>query len=459
MRVAVVGGGIAGLAAAHELLLQGAKPIVFEADTRVGGKLRTEAFGDAMVDTGVDSFLARRPEAIGLCRELGLDAQLRPPAATSAFVYSRGQLRRLPEKLVLGVPTDPVALARSGILSGWGILRAALEPYLPGAPMGGDEALGAVIRRRFGNEVTERLVNPLLGGINAGDVDALSIDTVAPQIAAAARGHRSLTRALRDAQTAEGNRPTGPATSNDPVFLTLPAGMEGLVDALVASITERGGEILRGDPVSHIELGSVASRSGLHHVQGAVLAAPAHVTAPLLEPHAPGAASTLAAIPYASVAMVLFAYDVSSMTRPLDASGFLVPRTEGLLMTAASWASSKWSHLAALGRVLLRVSAGRHNDERAMQLDDDSLVARLREDLATTMGVRGEPTQSRVIRWPGSFPQFPPGHGARIADALADVRKNAPWIGLAGAALTGVGIPACIGSGRDAARGVLAAIG
>ena len=451
MRVAVVGAGIAGLAAAHELLLQGATPIVFDADVRVGGKLRTEAFAGAMVDTGVDSFLARRPEAVELCRELGLEPKLEPPAATSAFVFARGALRRLPAGLVLGVPTDPVALARSGILSGWGVVRAALEPYLPGEPLAADDALGAVIRRRYGNEVTERLVNPLLGGINAGDVDSLSIDTVAPQIAAAARRDRSLTRALKDTATQ--------ATSDSPVFLTLPGGMEGLVDALVASISERGGEIRRGDPVNAIESGKVTSRSGAHDVSGVVLAAPAHATAPLLSPHAPGAASTLAAIPYASVSMVLLAYDDASMTRPLDASGFLVPKTEGLLMTAASWASSKWSHLAKPGRVLLRISAGRYSDERAMHLDDATLVERICADLVTTMGVRGAPTHTSVIRWPRSFPQYPPGHEARIAGALADVAAHAPWITLSGAALNGVGIPACIGSGRDAARGVLAANG
>jgi oxygen-dependent protoporphyrinogen oxidase len=440
VRVAVVGAGIAGLAAAHEVLQRGGVPVVFDADERPGGKLQSAPFADVTIDTGPDSFLARRPEAVTLCRELGLDARLEPPAATTAYVYARGRLRRLPTGLVLGVPTDPVALARSGILSGWGAARAALEPYLPGRPLGADEALGAVTRRRYGNEVTDRLVDPLLGGINAGDVDTLSIDTVAPQIAAAARRDRSLTRALKAAPA--------PPTSNDPVFLTLPGGLAGLVDALVASIVERGGELRSGDPVSAIEPGRITSRSGVHDVQGVVLAAPAHVSAPLVEPHVAAAAGALAAVPYASVAMTLLAYDDP---RLLDASGFLVPRTEGLLMTAASWASSKWAHLAKPGRILVRASAGRFGDERAMQLDDDALVARIRADLATTMDLRAEPTDVRVVRWPRSFPQYAPGHRDRMARAAAAISAVAPWLALAGAAVDGVGIPACIGSGRTAA--------
>lgn len=451
-RVAVVGAGIAGLAAAFELAQHSVTPVVFDADDRAGGKVRTEPFAGIALETGADSFLARRPEAVALCRDLGIDG-LCPPAATSAYVYARGELRRLPAGLVLGVPTDPVALARSGILSAWGVVRAAVEPLVPGAPLGGDTALGALIRHRFGNEVTTRLVDPLLGGINAGDVDHLSIDTVAPQIAAAARRDRSLTRALRSAPQ--------PATTNDPVFLTIPAGLSTLVDTLV----DRIGDVRYRDPVTAISRdhgGSglrVTSHSGDLGVQGVVLASPGYVTGPLLEAHAPGAASILGSIPYASVAMVLLSFPERAIARPLDASGFLVPRTEGLLMTAASWASSKWSHLSRPGHVLLRVSAGRHGDDRAMHLDDADLVDRVLAELRTTMNVVGEPTAVRVVRWPRSFPQYPPGHRTRIAKAVDELAARAPGIAVAGAAVNGVGIPACIGSGRGAARSLLAAIG
>lgn len=448
MRVAIVGAGIAGLAAAHEVLQQGHTPVVFDADVHVGGKLRTEPFADALVDLAPDSFLARRPEAVQLCTELGLRDQLVPPSATHAYVYARGRLRAMPSGLVLAAPTDPVALAKSGILSGWGVVRAALEPYLPGAPLTDDDALGAVTRRRYGNEVTDKLINPLVGGINAGDVDHLSIDTVAPQIAAAARKDRSLVRALKGTPA--------PPTSNDPVFLTLPGGLEGIVDALVKEIADGGGELHRGDPVHSISPAQITSRSGTHDVQAVVLATPTYASAPLLEPLAPGVASALGSIPYASVAMTLLAYETP---RQLDASGYLVPRTEGLLLTAASWASSKWAHLSRPGRVILRASAGRFGDDRAADMDDATLVERIRADLATTMDLRDEPSAVRVQRWPRSFPQFPPGHQARIAAAQAELAAIAPTVAVAGAAINGVGIPACIGSGRAAARAVLAAAG
>lgn len=448
MRVGVVGAGIAGLAAAHEVLQRGHTPVVFDSEVRVGGKLRTDAFDGLMVEAAPDSFLARRPEAVQLCAELGLRDQLVAPSATHAYVYARGKLRALPKGLVLGVPTDPIAVARSGILSGWGTVRSALEPFLPGAPLREDDALGAVTRRRYGNEVTDRLVDPLLGGINAGDVDHLSIDTVAPQIAAAARRHRSLTTALKGVPA--------PPTSDDPVFLTLPTGLEGIVDALAREITAGGGELHRGDLVTGIEIGRIASRTGAHDVQGVVLATPSYVSASLLEPLAPGVASTLAAIPYASVALVLLAYETD---RVLDASGYLVPRAEGLLLTAASWSSSKWAHLARPGRILVRASAGRFGDDRAMEMDDATLVERIRADLATTMDLRDEPAAVSVVRWPLAFPQYPPGHQRRMAAAGTELASVAPTVALAGAALNGVGIPACIGSGRAAARAVLAATG
>jgi len=171
---------------------------------------------------------------------------------------------------------------------------------------------------------------------------------------------------------------------------------------------------------------------------------------------APGVASTLRSIPYASVVMTLLSYDDDRFG---DASGFLVPKTEGLLITAASWASSKWAHLSSPGRVLLRVSAGRYGDERAIHLDDDALVARVRTDLVTTMGIRAEPNDVKVVRWDHAFPQYPPGHQARMSAASAQLADLAPNVALAGAAVNGVGIPACIGSGREAARSVLAAMG
>jgi protoporphyrinogen/coproporphyrinogen III oxidase len=430
VRYAVVGGGIAGLAAAHDLTKAGHEVVVHEASERVGGKLRTERFAGVQLDAAPDAFLARRPEALELCRELGLADDLRPPASGSSYIWSRGRLRPVPKGQVLGVPTDLVALARSGILSPAGAARAALEPVLPGEPLVGDAAVGDVIRARFGEEVAARLVDPLIGGINAGHTDLLSIDAVAPQIAAAARRHRSLVRALKEQ----------PPPQPGPVFLTHPGGMERLVDALVEAIESRGGEVRSGSAVTDLDD---------LDADGVVLAVPAPVAARLLDGPV---AATLADVAYSSVTLVTFAYPDAAVDRPLDASGFLVPRPEGLLMTACSWASTKWAHLAAPGRFLLRVSAGRVGDDRALGMPDDAVVAQLRDELELTMGVRGEPIEVAVHRWPGAFPQYQPGHLDRVRGVLAELP---PHVALAGALLGGVGIPACIGTGRAAATRLL----
>lgn len=428
MKVAVVGGGIAGLVAAHELTKAGVEVVVHEAADRVGGKLRTEPFAGTLLDTAPDAFLARRPEAVQLCEELGLRDELEQPAASSSYIWSRGALRPVPRGQVLGVPTDFRALRQSGVLSRRGAWRAALEPRLPGRPLTDDETVGDLIRRRYGAETAARLVDPLIGGINAGHTDALSVDAVAPQIAAAARRHRSLTTALRAL----------PPPAPGPIFFTLPGGMERLVHALVDAI----GEVRTGSEVTSLDQ---------LEVDATILAVPAFVAAPLLEPVAPGPAAELARIAYSSVTLVAFAYPDRAVDRPLDASGFLVPRPERLLMTACSWSSSKWAHLAEPGRFLLRVSAGRVGDDRAERLGDEELVARLRDELRLTMGVRGEPLEVAVHRWPRAFPQYAPGHLDRMAEVQ---RALPPHLALAGALLGGVGIPACIGTGRAAAARV-----
>lgn len=456
MRVVVVGGGIAGLAAAHELADRAdVEVVVLEADDRLGGKVATAPFAGVDLDLAPDAFLARRPEAVQLCRELGLEDRLVSPASGSAWVWTRGRLRRLPAGLLLGVPTDVRALLRSGVLSPLGALRAAIEPFLPGSPLEADATIGSVMRRRLGRQAHERLIDPLLGGINAGDTDALGIDAVAPQLAAAARHDASVVKGARHL-TSQAPPPGAP------VFLTLPDGLGTLVDALTARLGDAGVEVRTGTTVTALaRTGAgwrVATTGDAVEADAVVLAVPAFTAAPLLEDHAPSVAAALAGIEHASVALVALAYADPSVPGPLDGSGFLVPRVEGRLMTACSWASSKWAHLQRPGQVLLRVSAGRAGDERAMAMDDDALVASLRVELEAAMGIRDEPLDVRVTRWHRAFPQYGPGHLARMADARATLAADLPSMALAGAALGGVGLPACIGSGRSAARAVTEAV-
>jgi oxygen-dependent protoporphyrinogen oxidase len=319
----------------------------------------------------------------------------------------------------------------------------AAEPSLAGAPLGPDDdvSVGAHIRARFGDEVLERLVDPLLGGINAGNADDLSIRAAAPQLAAAAERGPDLLAALR----------AQPPAAPGPVFFCPVGGMGAIVDALLAALEARG---VGG------RLGSTVSALGDLDADATVLAVPARQAAGLLEHHCPAAASALLGVDYASVAVVTFAFPRAGVRIELDGSGFLVPRTEGLLLTAASWATSKWAHLAGDdGRVVVRASAGRAGEERIASLDDEQLVAQLRADLALTMGAEVEPDEVRVSRWPRGFPQYASGHLDRVAAIEAALAEAMPAVALAGAMLRGIGVPACIREGRAAATTLLARTG
>lgn len=450
-RVAVIGGGVAGLTAAHDLHRDGHHVHLLEASGELGGKLQTAPFAGIPLDRGPDSVLARVPYAVDLFRTLGLDDEIVPQPPGSAYLFSHGELRRIPEATVLGVPTDLDTLAASGVVSQQAVARAESDLTQPDDRPDGDESVGSLIRRRLGDEILERLVDPLLGGINAGDSDRLSLAAGAPQIAAAARGpNASLIEALR------AQRAAAPAPSGAPVFYTLRNGLGTLVNALADALADA--DVRVNTPVigiSRTDNGwSVDTRGEVLDVDAIVLAVPAFAAAKLLTDTAPDAARQLGDIDYSSVALVAMAFPDDAAGRPLDASGYLVPKVEGLLLTACSWSSSKWPHLARPGRFLLRASAGRFGDERAMEMDDDTLVAALLDDLRTTMELRGEPSEVRVTRWPRSFPQYTPGHLDRVDAIEAALADAAPGIALAGAAYRGVGIPACINSGHQAAAAV-----
>lgn len=452
--VVVVGGGITGLVAAWALRRRPEPPRVtlLEADDRLGGKILTTPFaGLPAVDAGPDAFLARVPWAVDLATELGLADELTSPASGRAYVWWDGDLHPIPAGLVLGVPTELASLARSRLLSWRGKARAALEPLLPRTHPPEDD-LAATIRRRFGAEVYDRLVGPLVGSIYAGDPERLSRAGTAPQLDAVA-GQRSLLLALR------GHRPAPATDPASPVFLTPKGGLGRMVDVLELQ--------LRGDPGVTVRTGAVATPlqpagPGGWQVSVAgdaaplepgavILAVPAFAAAELLGPIAPRTAGQAATIPYASVVLVTLAFAERDVTRTLDGSGYLVPPAAERHLTACSWASTKWAHWHRPGQVVLRASLGRFGDDRALHLDDDAVLAATLADLRDQLGVRGDPTDVRVTRWPRSFPQYLPGHPARARALAATLAEEAPGVVVAGAAYQGIGIPACIRQGRDAA--------
>jgi oxygen-dependent protoporphyrinogen oxidase len=474
----VVGGGITGLTAGYRLAIDHPEidVTVLEASDRPGGHLRTGPLDDPMldgllIDAGADAFLVRVPWALDLCVELGLDDELVSPLARKASLWLDGALWPIPSPNVLGVPLDPGSVA-PGLLAPTDLKRLAGDG-VPDVPIGGtldgalgtsgDLSVGAVIRACVGDRVFERLVDPLLGGINAGRADDLSCAVMAPQLLAPARSTEGLLAGLRQAVAA-----TDPAA---PVFNSPAAGMERIVEALVAVLGDR---LRTGSPVTRLDRapdddtsdgqvpGWVATTaSGTYRAGAVVLAVPAHVAATLVAPHSGDAGDLLAGWRHASVALATFAFDRADLEVPADQSGFLVGRTTNQesspLMTACSFAGSKWAHLDHPERIVLRVSCGRIDDERPAGLTDDELVAALRADLGTTLGVEAPPTAVRLGRFPDSLVQFPVGHVDRITDLDGLLANATPGLLVAGTVRNGVGIPACIRSGTEAAEAAVAA--
>jgi protoporphyrinogen/coproporphyrinogen III oxidase len=458
--LAVVGGGISGLAAAWAGMQQGADVVVVEAGDAPGGKLRTSPIAGIGLDEGADAFLARVPEAVELCEEVGLGDELVSPATGAAYVWSDGTLRRLPSEQLLGVPIDIDAVEASGILSAAGVERVRADLTAPDDRPPGDEAIGALVRRRLGDEVLDRLVAPLLGGIWAGDCDRLSLRVAAANLAAARDRDASLVRgaaALRAEAADQGN-------GDRPVFLAPRGGVARLVDALTGRLGERlrcGSRVVGLEPDGagwRLATGEAGGPGAQGHpavrADRVVLATPAYATAPLLAGIAPEAADFLAGVDYASVALATLVVPRDGIDHPLDGSGFLVPQSSGRLLTACSWMTSKWAHLGVdPSTAILRASAGRAGDERALALTDAELVAALLADLRDTMGLRTEPIEVRVSRWERSFPQPRPGHLDAVATAERALSERAPGLAVTGAWELGVGIPACIRGARRAVRG------
>jgi oxygen-dependent protoporphyrinogen oxidase len=462
----VIGGGISGLSAAWELT-GGAEPggdapavVVLEASERLGGALRSDEFGGRVVDLGPDGFLGRRPEAVDLARAVGVGDLLVPIAGRGASVFARGKLRVLPEGLALGVPTRFWPTARTQILSPrgqLGLLRDALLPRPDVRGRLGDRSIGPLVTRKLGWRVTDALVDPLIGGIHAGSVDDMSAAAVFPPLLAAAGRRGSLMRSLR-AEMPPPN-PDGP-----PLFWALDGGMGVLVTALAEALRRRGVDLRLGEGAARLDRRGarwqVSTAQGAHEADGVLLALPAPGAAALLHSHDDEAATLLEAIDYASVMLVTFRVAAADVPESLYGTGFLVPRHsapkggEPWAVTACTFLDRKWPHLARPGEVLLRASLGRIDDTRAEEWTDSEAAQRAWDDLGGLLGVSGDPLEAVVARHPDAFPQYRVHHLLRTAGVESAVARVGQ-LAVAGAAYHGVGIPACIASGRSAARALL----
>ncbi|MFT4188976.1 MAG: protoporphyrinogen oxidase [Aeromicrobium sp.] len=426
MRVAVVGGGIAGLTAAWELSQAGHEPVVFEGSERIGGKLLTGEVGGLTLDLGAESILARRPEAVGLIERIGLGDRVVHPATTRAGVWTRGAVRPLPPT-VLGVPSDVDAALASGVVE---TVEARSVPLADE-----DVSVAEFVAARAGREVVDRLVEPLLGGVYAGHADALSLRAAAPQLAELGA----------DPVTAAG----APRPAVDgPVF----AGLVGGVGSLPSALAEASGsEVRLGEPVRLVEPADDGWQVDAERFDAVVMAAPAPAAARLLAVAAPEAAFTLAGVDYASVALATFVFDD---VVELEGSGFLVPPVDGRFVKAATFSSNKWDWVGASGKTVVRASVGRAGDKAVLPMSDADLTGRVLADLREAVGPLPEPADFYVQRWGGALPQYEVGHLDRVRAVRSSV-AGVRGLEVCGAAYDGVGIAAVVGSAAEAVRRLL----
>ena len=474
--VVIVGGGIAGLAAAFFLRDEPVRLTVLEGSPRLGGKLSVSEVAGVAVDEGAEALLVTRPEGTALIAEVGLAGDRVQPGTTSSAIWTLGALRPLPRRQFMGVPSDLAELARSGVVSGEGAVRASQDLELPPTVRDGDVPVAEYVGARFGTEVVDRLVDPLLGGVYAGRSCDLSFDATMPALAAASRHYRSL------AEAAGSLRPPPAGTrSGGSVFTTLAGGL-GLLPAFLAKAS--GAEVrttamtraLSPAPAGpgagpgigqgwRLTLGSAAAEE-LIDADAVILAVPARPAGRLLAgvPGASAAVTALGEISYASMAIVTLAYPRSAFPGAgLGAqgwSGYLVPAVDGRAVKAVTFSTVKWPHLAetsvsgAEPLEIVRCSVGRLGEETLLQRADEDLAMLAAAELAAATGVRGAAVVRRVTRWGGALPQYTVGHLDRVARIRAAVAAQ-PGLAVCGAAYDGVGIPACVATARAAASQVM----
>ncbi len=460
--VVVIGGGIAGLAAAHRLLGEGVRVTLLEAGPRLGGKLYAGELAGAPVDLGAESMLARRPEAVALAEAVGLGESVQAPATATAHLWTRGALRPMPRGHVMGVPGDLGPLAASGVLSAEGLARIEAERTLAPTEIGEDVAVGEYVAARLGREVVDRLVEPLLGGVYAGDAYRISMRAAVPQLFEAARTHALLGDAVRELQ----RRAEAAPQPAGPVFAGIDGGIGRLPLAVAEACRAAGARLVTDAPVREV----LRTAGGWRVVAGAeaieadavILATPAGAAARLLDGLAPTAAAELRGVEYASMALITMAFRRSDLPAAVSgggASGFLVPPVDGRTIKASTFSSNKWAWAAADPELfLLRTSVGRYADESDLLREDGELVDVSLADLGEAVGLAARPVASTVTRWDGGLPQYPVGHLDRVARIRGAVAAL-PGLAVCGAVYDGVGIPACIASAARAADAVLAAPG
>ncbi len=468
--VVVVGGGISGLATAFALQEQAAaaglslRCTVLESGSSWGGKIVTRRVGGLVTEAGPDSFLSQKPAGIELCAKLGLAEQLinTNETAKRAFVLQGGRLHELPEGLVSFAPKQLGPFLRSGLLSWTGLMRMGLDVVIPRGSSQGDQSVADFLRRRFGTQAFERVLEPLMAGIYAGDAEQMSLQATFPAFLELEQRYGSVIRGMMASRKQASAVPA--VGSKRTMFVSLKNGLGDLVTTLTMKLEQLGVELRLNCRVDALRVRShqpgrwtydlILEDASAVSAEGLVLATPAYVSADLLRPLTPMAAGLLEMIPYTSTATISLAYPAEAVAGAVEGFGFIVPRKEGRDLIAATWTSRKWPYRAPADQVLVRCYVGGVGREGILQLEDEQMVLRVRAELADLCGVKPEPSYVEVNRWAKAMPQYTLGHLDRLVQLDSALSRYGGLV-LTGAGYRGVGIPDCIREGSVTAGRII----
>lgn len=464
-RIAIIGGGISGLSAAYTLEEQrrsGANIsyTLFESSAQLGGVLRTEHIDGCVVEAGPDSFVTEKPWAADLARTLGMGDQLigSNDADRKTYILTRGRLVEMPDGLMFMVPTKILPTGLSPLFSWKTKLRMTQELFHPPRAVDHDESVADFVTRHYGSEMVDRLADPLLSGVYGGEAANLSVRAVLPRFAEMERTHGSLGRAMLAARKKMASGPRKPAP---PLFTSLKDGMQSLAEKVVARLTPAALRINAVVDAVQPQDGGWFVSAGMQsdHFDAAIVALPARAAAQVLRIASPELSSELASVDYSSSVTVGLGYGPEVRQSLPPGFGFLVPRSEGKRLLAATFVHNKFPHRAPEDRALLRCFFAGGNAESVWALSDDEIIGIVRTELEQIIGSRvisahTEPKFAQVYKWKSAMAQYGVGHLDRL-ERIENLRRRLPGLALAGNAYRGIGVPDCVRSGREAANGLL----
>ncbi|MCP8968220.1 protoporphyrinogen oxidase [Ectobacillus ponti] len=459
-KVVIIGGGIAGLTAAYYLqktVREQQLPIetlLIEASGKLGGKVQTVQRDGFVIERGPDSFLERKASAARLVREVGLGDELVNNATGKSYVLVNNRLHGIPEGSNMGIPTKVAPFVTSGLFSPLGKLRAGFDFIMPRSKQQPDQSLGQFFRRRLGNEVVENLIEPLLSGIYAGDIDQMSLMATFPQFYQVEQKHRSIVLGMRTLSP-KAPKPVSPGPKKG-IFLTLKTGLQSLVEAVEARLEPN--TVLKSTRVEkvarHAQGYKLLLSNGKELAADAIIVAAPHRTLPgMFAQHREF--QFFRHIPSTSVANVALAFDESAIKRDIEGTGFVVSRNSDFVITACTWTHKKWPHTTPKGKVLLRCYVGRPGYEEIVEAPDEQIIGAVLQDLKKTMDIHAEPDFAVVSRWKDAMPQYTVGHKERMNNLQSFMARELPGIYLAGSSYAGAGLPDCIDQGEAAVKLVL----